>query len=68
MQKRTFLIGVMAVLIAGILMILLAFSIPAIRDRIVWRLDEWRVRIDYALNPPDLILSTNKDTVTDRRK
>lgn len=47
--------------------IIVLFSIPRIRESILWRIDQWRIQIDYALNPPeevvfvpesDLVLST----------
>lgn len=39
--------------IAFFLMVIAAFLIPSTRERILWKVDEYRVRLDYALNPPE---------------
>jgi tetratricopeptide (TPR) repeat protein len=43
---------------------IIAFLIPGIRERILWRVDEWRVRIDYALNPPEKSIFVPETVVT----
>ncbi len=43
----------MGVLIAVFLIVIAAFLIPSTRDRILWKVDEYKVRLDYALNPPE---------------
>ncbi|PKO17793.1 MAG: hypothetical protein CVU39_04740 [Chloroflexi bacterium HGW-Chloroflexi-10] len=43
---------------------IIAFLIPGIRERILWRVDEWRIRIDYALNPPEKSVFVPETAVT----
>lgn len=40
-------------LITIFLMVIVAFLIPSIRERILWKADEYKIKIDYALNPPE---------------
>ena len=32
---------------------LIALALPPIRERVFWRLDEWSIQLQYALNPPE---------------
>jgi tetratricopeptide (TPR) repeat protein len=46
---RRFLLLVIALsVLAG-----LAMLIPDIRDRVVYHVDQWRIQVEYALNPPE---------------
>ncbi len=40
-------------LITIFLLVIAAFLIAPVRERILWKVDEYKVRIDYALNPPE---------------
>lgn len=53
MKQRRVLMIFLGVLIVLFLGIIAAFSIPSIRERILWKADEYKVRLDYALNPPE---------------
>ncbi len=32
---------------------LVAFAIPPVRERVLWHADQWRIRLQYALRPPE---------------
>lgn len=51
-RRRSFLIG-LAILIAFGLISALAYRVPAVHDRLAWRLESLQARIKYALNPPE---------------
>ena len=34
-------------------LIIILFSVPSLRERVVWRIDQIKVKVDYALNPPE---------------
>lgn len=53
MKQRRVLMIFLGVLIVLFLGIIAAFLIPSIRERILWKADEYKVRLDYALNPPE---------------
>ena len=44
-------------LIAGIIgfvfIVSVSFLIPGIRERILWKINDYKIRIDYAINPPE---------------
>ena len=50
------------VLLAGFL-----FALPPIRERVIWHLDQWRIRAFYLLNPPEDVVFTpgQKDQVAE---
>lgn len=35
------------------LVVVVLFSVPSLRERVLWRVDQWKIQIDYALNPPE---------------
>lgn len=41
-----------SILIISLLVIVL-FSVPSLRESVLWRIDQWKIQIDYALNPPE---------------
>jgi tetratricopeptide (TPR) repeat protein len=48
---------ILTILISGLSVVFLvvaaAFLIPGIRERVLWRVDEIRMRLDYAIHPPE---------------
>lgn len=38
------------------LVVIVLFSIPSFRERVLWRVDQWKIQIDYALNPPEAVV------------
>ena len=56
MQKKKIFKIIFAFVISFSILVILSFSIPGIRDKILWRIDEMRIRIDYALNPPEAVV------------
>lgn len=62
MQKRfRILIGIAAVLVLAVGI----YYLPPVHSRLVWRIDDMRTRIKYALNPPEqaLFLPTQQSQV-----
>ncbi|PKN88183.1 MAG: hypothetical protein CVU46_01915 [Chloroflexi bacterium HGW-Chloroflexi-8] len=53
MSKKTGVIVLIVGLIGIILLVLISILTPGIRERIIWRVDEIRMRLDYAINPPE---------------
>lgn len=53
MQKNNIYKIILASIISLTILVILSFSIPSIREKILWRIDEIKIRIDYALNPPE---------------
>lgn len=47
---------ILGLVISFSLLIIILFSVPSLRERVIWRLDEWRIRVDYALNPPEAVV------------
>ena len=45
-------------------LIILAFSIPTIREKVLWRVDQWKIRIDYAINPPEESVFVPESTIS----
>lgn len=35
------------------MVVIVLFSVPDLRDKVLWRVDQWKIQIDYALNPPE---------------
>lgn len=50
--KKPYLLAIPAVLLLAALL----YALPPIRDRVDYRLDDWRTRIKYALDPPEKIV------------
>lgn len=38
------------------LVVIVLFSVPSLRERVLWRVDQWKIQIDYALNPPEAVV------------
>ncbi len=38
------------------MVVIVLFSIPSLRERVLWRVDQWKIQIDYALNPPEAVV------------
>lgn len=58
---------ILSIIILVTLIVILAFSIPVTREKILWHVDQWKVQIDYALNPPEesvFIPQTTADNVS----
>lgn len=53
MVKKSALFFLISFGITAVLIVLLFFLVPGIRERVEWRINETRVRIDYFLNPPE---------------
>jgi len=53
MSKKTGLIFFIVGLMGIALLILISILTPGIRERIIWRVDEIKMRLDYAINPPE---------------
>ncbi|MCW5888230.1 MAG: hypothetical protein KIT07_08920, partial [Anaerolineales bacterium] len=43
---------VLAILLAGLLLALLIYNLPPVKERLAWRLEALRTRIVYFFNPP----------------
>jgi tetratricopeptide (TPR) repeat protein len=52
-MRRKPLIVILVLLLIGFLLAILLYQLPPIKNRLSPRLDEFRARIKYALNPPD---------------
>jgi len=35
------------------LVVIVLFSVPSLREKVLWRVDQWKIQVDYALNPPE---------------
>lgn len=44
---------ILATIILLSLLVIVLFSIPSLRSSVIWRIDDLRVRLVYALNPPE---------------
>jgi hypothetical protein len=53
MFKNKFARIIFSLIILVTLFVILAFSIPFTREKILWHVDQWKVSIDYALHPPE---------------
>jgi len=38
------------------LVVIVLVSVPSLRERVLWRVDQWKIQIDYALNPPEAVV------------
>ncbi|MBE0686922.1 MAG: hypothetical protein IH585_13110, partial [Anaerolineaceae bacterium] len=38
------------------LVVIILFSVPSLRERVLWRVYQWKIQIDYALNPPEEVV------------
>ena len=47
---------ILGLVISFSLLIIILFSVPSLRERVLWRFDELKIRIDYALNPPEAVV------------
>jgi tetratricopeptide (TPR) repeat protein len=56
MKNKTLVKIFFGFIISFSLLIILLFSIPSLREKVLWRADELRVRLDYALNPPEAVV------------
>ena len=36
-----------------LLLVFLGYNLPPVKDRLAWRVDEWRARVKYVLSPPE---------------
>jgi len=52
-------------IIAGIFLLLfvLLYNLPPIHNRISWRVDEWKLRVQYAMNPPEEVVFKPQSTL-----
>jgi len=55
MLKKPFLLVVMTIA-AVVLLGVLVYFLPPVHDRLGWRVDQWALRIRYALNPPQSVV------------
>ena len=37
-------------------LVIILFSVPSLREKILWRVDQWKIQVDYALNPPEAVV------------
>ena len=65
MPKKPLAIISLSVIIVITLMIIAAFLITPIRERIIWRVDQLKMRVDYALHPPEESVFIPKATSAD---
>ena len=47
---------ILASIILFALLIILLFAIPSVRSKVLWRLDDLRIQLVYALNPPEEVV------------
>ncbi|HWQ84640.1 MAG TPA: hypothetical protein VN363_08745, partial [Anaerolineales bacterium] len=52
MRKRTFIIGVFA-LLAACLLAVVVYNIPFVHERLAWRVENLQTQVRHALNPPE---------------
>lgn len=52
MNRKRLLIALLGIP-ALVIFCTVLYNLPPIHQRLAWRVDEWRTRIKYALNPPD---------------
>ena len=52
MPRKTVLILAVAIPLSCLLLVA-AYNVPPVNDRLAWRVDELRARLKYALNPPE---------------
>ena len=58
---------ILSIIILVTLIVILAFSIPVTREKILWHVDQWKIQIDYALNLLEesvFVPQTTADTVS----
>lgn len=36
--------------------VIVLFSVPSLREKVLWKVDQWRIQVDYALNPPEAVV------------
>ena len=53
---------ILGLIISFSLVVIILFSVPGLRERVLWRIDEWKIRIDYALNPPEAVVFVPEST------
>lgn len=53
---RKFKLIVFLIFPSLLLLASLAYNLPPVRDRLAWRVDEWRARAKYAFNPPEQVV------------
>ena len=53
----------LALLIVFSLLVIAVFSIPGLRSRVLWRIDDLRIKVDYALNPPEEAVFVPKEAI-----
>lgn len=51
-MKRLFKFILAAAALFAVLL-LIVFAVRPLRERVLWRVDQWRIQIQYALNPPE---------------
>lgn len=58
MQKRTLILAVTIPVV--LLLLVLIYAVPAVNQRVSYRLNEWKLRVAYALNPPEEVVFVPK--------
>lgn len=53
----------LALLIVFSLLVIAVFSIPGLRSRVLWRIDDLRIKVVYALNPPEEAVFVPKEAI-----
>jgi tetratricopeptide (TPR) repeat protein len=54
MQKRTLILAI--AIPAALFLLILLFAIPAVNERVSYHFNEWKLRVAYALNPPEEVV------------
>ncbi|MDX9849334.1 MAG: C39 family peptidase [Anaerolineaceae bacterium] len=36
--------------------VIVLFSVPSLREKVLWKVDQWKIQVDYALNPPEAVV------------
>lgn len=55
-------IGISLAITVGLFALaLVAYNLPPVHDRLAWRIDEWVLRVKYALNPPEQVIFVPQD-------
>lgn len=47
---------ILAIIIVFALLTIILFSIPSLRNKVIWRVDDLRIQLVYALNPPEEVI------------
>ena len=53
MFKKNFAKVILGTILFFSLVVIILFSVPSLRERVLWRVDQWKIQIDYTLNPPE---------------